>query len=219
MKNKKTILVASVLALGGLITYFFLRKPTTATPSLKQGQASSDLSSSKNNDVLQTSVVAKDNTEQFNMLFKTYNEIKKQVDEQKGKSFFGKNTKLDNLKKDLKDFEYKIIALGYTPTGSGTFTQDNNSFIQKGNTEEEFNMLYRTYRGLEQQIIDKDKPIPLNILNGYGRKAGGTVLRKQQEDRDKQLQRLRDALRDVEQNILNLGYKTMGRGTFVKRTK
>ena len=216
MKNKKTILVASVLGLGGLITYFFLSKPTTATPSLNQGQASIDLSSSKNNDVLQTSVVTKDNTEQFNALFKTYNEIKKQINATP-KSIFGGNNKLESLRKDLKDFEYKIIALGYTPTGSGTFTQDNNSFIQKGNTEEEFNMLYRTYRSLEQQIIDKDKPIPLNILNGYGRKAGGRVLREQQKNRDEQLQILRDSLRDIEQEILNLGYTPIGRGTFKKR--
>ena len=216
MKNKKLILGGSIILGGGLLAYFFLRKKPTSLSDIKpELKTANNLPIQK--DILETTVVQKDNTEQFNMLFKTYNEIKKQVDEQKGKSFFGKNTKLDNLKKDLKDFEYKIIALGYTPTGSGTFTKDNNSFIQKGNTEEEFNMLYRTYRSLEQQIIDKDKPIPLNILNGYGRKAGGTVLRKQQEDRDKQLQRLRDALRDVEQNILNLGYKTMGRGTFYKR--
>ena len=128
-----------------------------------------------------------------------------------------RSNKLESLKKDLKDFEYKIIALGYTPTGSGTFTKDDISYIKKGNTEVEFNRLNRAYRELEQRIIDRDKPIPLDYTNGFGRKAGGRVLREQQKNRDEQLQILRNSLRDIEQEILNLGYNTTGRGTFKKR--
>ena len=138
MKNKKLILGGSIILGGGLFAYFFLRKKPTPLSDIKpELKTANNLPIQK--DVLKTSVVAKDTTkDEFNMYYKTYREIQskiKEVDKPVNVDMVagwmkdavrksGENSrdkKLTSLRRDLLDYEQKIIDLGYTPTGRGTF--------------------------------------------------------------------------------------------------
>ena len=141
MKNKKLILGASIILGGGLFAYFFLRKKPTSLSDIKPELKTAN-NSPIQKDVLETSVVAKDTTkDEFNMYYKTYRNIKQQII-QKDKPievspiFRGSNREsiikskkaqrdreLQSLRNDLLDYEQKIIDLGYTPTGRGTFVK------------------------------------------------------------------------------------------------
>ena len=138
MKDKKLILGGSIILGGGLFAYFFLRKKPTPLSDIKpELKTANNLPIQK--DVLKTSVVAKDTTkDEFNMYYKTYREIQskiKEVDKPVNVDMVagwmkdavrksGENSrdkKLTSLRRDLLDYEQKIIDLGYTPTGRGTF--------------------------------------------------------------------------------------------------
>ena len=138
MKNKKLILGGSIILGGGLFAYLFLRKKPTPLSDIKpELKTANNLPIQK--DVLKTSVVAKDTTkDEFNMYYKTYREIQskiKEVDKPVNVDMVagwmkdavrksGENSrdkKLTSLRRDLLDYEQKIIDLGYTPTGRGTF--------------------------------------------------------------------------------------------------
>lgn len=140
MKNKKLIIGGSVILGGGLFAYLFLRKKPTSLSGIKP-----ELKTANNlpiqNDVLQTSVVQKDTTkDEFDMYYKTYREIQSNINrldkpievspifgssgklliEQKRRK---RDQELASLRSDLLDYEQKIIDLGYTSTGRGTFTK------------------------------------------------------------------------------------------------
>jgi len=135
MKNKKLILGGSIILGGGLFAYFFLRKKPTSLSNIKpELKTANNLPIQK--DVLETSVVAKDTTkDEFNMYYKTYREIRQKVVELEKpiKHIFPNNKfavaraeerrdrELTALRRDLVDYEQKIIDLGYTPTSRGTF--------------------------------------------------------------------------------------------------
>ena len=135
MKNKKLILGVSIILGGGLFAYFFLRKEPTPLSDIKpELKTANNLPIQK--DVLETSVVQKDTTkEEFDMYYKTYRNIKQQiVQKDKPVSQFGgkyhvarletkRDKELESLRSDLVDYEQKIIDLGYTPTGRGTFVK------------------------------------------------------------------------------------------------
>ena len=140
MKNKKLILGGSIILGGGLFAYFFLRKKPTPLSDIKpELKTANNLPIQK--DVLETSVVAKDTTkDEFNMYYKTYRNIKQQIvnkDKPIGRGSMPefmwvsykktaeakRDRELDSLRTDLLDYEQKIIDLGYTPTGRGTFVK------------------------------------------------------------------------------------------------
>ena len=145
MKNKKLILGGSIILGGGLFAYFFLRKKPTSLSDIKpELKTANNLPIQK--DVLETSVVQKDTTkEEFDMYYKTYRNIKQKiVDKDKPigrgsmitshwniykKSAEAKRDKeLESLRSDLLDYEQKIIDLGYSPTGRGTFVKTGGIF-------------------------------------------------------------------------------------------
>ena len=135
MKNKKLILGGSIILGGGLFAYFFLRKKPTSLSDIKpELKTANNLPIQK--DVLETSVVAKDTTkDEFNMYYKTYREIRQKVVELEkpikhpfpnnkfavARAEERRDRELTALRRDLVDYEQKIIDLGYTPTSRGTF--------------------------------------------------------------------------------------------------
>jgi len=135
MKNKKLILGGSIILGGGLFAYFFLRKKPTPLSDIKpELKTANNLPIQK--DVLETSVVAKDTTkDEFNMYYKTYREIRQKVVELEkpikhpfpnnkfavARAEERRDRELTALRRDLVDYEQKIIDLGYTPTSRGTF--------------------------------------------------------------------------------------------------
>lgn len=138
MKNKKLILGGSIILGGGLFAYLFLRKKPTSLSGIKPELNTSDKRDNLpiQKDVLETSVVQKDTTkEEFDMYYKTYRGIKQQIVElEKPPKLTFPNNKfyvarvmekrdqeLTSARQDLMDYEQKIIDLGYTPTGRGTF--------------------------------------------------------------------------------------------------
>lgn len=141
MKNKKLILGGSIILGGGLFAYFFLRKKPTSLSDIKpELKTANNLPIQK--DVLETTVVQKDTTkEEFDMYYKTYRNIKQQiVNKDKPIVLSGiinrsirermmkikeaqRDKELESLRSDLLDYEQKIIDLGYTPTGRGTFVK------------------------------------------------------------------------------------------------
>ena len=140
MKNKKLILGGSIILGGGLFAYFFLRKEPTSLSDIKPELKTADnLPIQK--DVLETSVVQKDTTkEEFDMYYKTYRDINQKIVKLEKSADWYKyedkqhdygdrrrireiNEELTSLRTDLLDYEQKIIDLGYTPTGRGTFVK------------------------------------------------------------------------------------------------
>ena len=137
MKNKKLILGGSIILGGGLFAYFFLRKEPTSLSDIKPELKTADnLPIQK--DVLETSVVQKDTTkEEFDMYYKTYRNIKQKIVELEKpikhpfpnnkfaveRALDRKHRELNSARRDLVDYEQKIIDLGYTPTGRGTFVK------------------------------------------------------------------------------------------------
>ena len=137
MKNKKLILGGSIILGGGLFAYFFLRKKPTSLSDIKpELKTANNLPIQK--DVLETSVVQKDTTkEEFDMYYKTYREIRQKVVElekpikhafpnnkfQVGRDLEKRDRELTSARRDLLDYEQKIIDLGYSPTGRGTFVK------------------------------------------------------------------------------------------------
>jgi len=138
MKNKKLILGGSIILGGGLFAYFFLRKKPTPLSDIKpELKTANNLPIKK--DVLKTSVVAKDTTkDEFNMYYKAYREIESKIkevdkpvnvdyglwymrDSLRKSAETSRDKKLTALRRDLLDYEQKIIDLGYTPTSRGTF--------------------------------------------------------------------------------------------------
>ena len=148
----KNVIIGSGVVLGGVALYllFFRKnKNSQGVSSVDSGNASTGLLligsggiSQVGGGVLGSAVVQKDTTqEEFDMYYKTYRNIKQKIVEKdkpielsnifKGSSRIRmmkmkeakRDKELESLRSDLLDYEKKIIDLGYTPTGRGTFVK------------------------------------------------------------------------------------------------